>query len=31
MIVMEKKNMEIYNLYKMYDPPDFDFYDPNAK
>ena len=31
MIVMEKKNMDIYNLYKMYDPPDYDFYDPNAK
>ena len=31
MILMQKKKMDIYNLYKMYDPSDYDFYDPNAK
>ena len=31
MIVMQKKNMDIYDLYKMFDPPDYYFYDPNAK
>ena len=31
MIVMQKKNMDIYDLYKMYNASDYDIYDPNAK
>ena len=31
MILMQKKNMDSYDLYYMYDSSDFDFYDPNAK
>ena len=31
MILVRNKNMESYDLYKMYDPFDYDFYDPNAE
>ena len=31
MILMQNKNMDIYDLYKMYDASDYDFYDLNAK
>ena len=31
MILMQNKNMDIYDLYQMYDPSDYDFYDPNPK
>ena len=31
MILMQKKNMDSYDLYYMYDSSDCDFDDPNAK
>ena len=31
MILMENKNIEICDLYSMYDPSDYNFYDTNAK
>ena len=31
MIVMQNKNMDIYDLYKMYDASDYGFFDLNAK
>ena len=31
MILMQKKNMESYDLYYMYDSSDCDFSDPNTK
>ena len=31
MILMQNKNIEICDLYEMYDPSDYNFYEPNAK
>ena len=31
MILMQNKNMDINDLYSMYDPFDYNFYDPNTK
>ena len=31
MIVMQKNNMDIYDLFKMYDASDYGFYDLKAK
>ena len=31
MILMQKKNMDSYDLYYMYDPSNYNYYDRNAK